>query len=70
MCARMRELFVALCTALLLLVMVTATPAQAQRTEAEFIDCKTLAGGLSATAQIYPPEFSDSAHPLFYHHLQ
>jgi len=67
---RMRELFVALCTALLLLlVMVTATPAQAQRTQAEFIDCRTLPGGFSGTAQIYPPEFSDSAHPLFYHAL-
>ena len=55
--------------ALLLLVMVTATPAQAQRTEAESIYCRTLPGGHYATAEIYPPEFSDSAHPLFYHDL-
>jgi hypothetical protein len=56
--------------ALLLLVMVTATPAQAQRTEAEVIYCNTLPGGLFATAEIYPPEFSDSAHPLFYRDLR
>lgn len=69
MCARMRELFVALCTALTLLVVAIATPAQAQRTHEGFAVCTTYSGGQFAVALIYPPEFSDSSNPLFFHTL-